>query len=126
MIANITITTLPQADGHIFCELTNPTGEPIHSYGQASDHAIAQALENLAKQNRKIADDQQNIDWDAVEESESGDPIEKEYHVILHYEAIRTAESKFEAMHDTMMGNTVVTKATINVIEIDPDLAIER
>jgi phosphoribosylformylglycinamidine (FGAM) synthase PurS component len=45
--------------------------------------------------------------------------------VILHYETITIAESKFEAMHDTMMGNTVVENALISVIEVSPDLAIE-
>jgi hypothetical protein len=29
-------------------------------------------------------------------------------------------------MHDMMMGNTVIENAFINVIEISPDLAIER
>jgi phosphoribosylformylglycinamidine (FGAM) synthase PurS component len=125
MIINLTITTHPQDNGHTLCELNNPAGEPIRSHGQTPDHAIAQALEQLATQYRKTADAQQNVDWYAVEESESGEAIEKEYHVILHYETIRTAESKFEAMHDTMMGNTVVERATINVIEISPDLAIE-
>jgi hypothetical protein len=125
MIANLTITTHPQANSHTLCELTTPTGAPIRSHGQTPDHAIANALEQLANQYRKTADADQNIDWSAVEQSESGEPIEKEYHVILHYETIRTAESKFEAMHDTMMGNTVVENALISVIEINPDLAIE-
>jgi hypothetical protein len=124
-IANLTLTTHPQANGHSLCDLTNSTGDPIRSHGQTPDHAIANALEQLANRYRKTADAQQNIDWYAVEESESGEAIEKEYHVILHYETIRIAESKFDAMHDTMMGNTVVTSATINVIEISPDLAIE-
>ena len=51
-------------------------------------------------------------------------PIEKHYHVILHYERIAEAESKFEAMHDTIMGNTVVENAKISVLEISPDLQI--
>jgi phosphoribosylformylglycinamidine (FGAM) synthase PurS component len=59
-----------------------------------------------------------------VEESESGEPIEKQYHVMLHYESTITALSKFEAMHDTMMGNTVVENAKTTVIEISPDLPI--
>ncbi|MBA3920635.1 MAG: hypothetical protein H0X31_02580 [Nostocaceae cyanobacterium] len=65
------------------------------------------------------------MEWDAVERSESGEPIEKRYHVILHYERIAEAESKFYAMHDTMMGNTVVENAMISVIEIAPDIQIE-
>jgi hypothetical protein len=124
-IANLTLTTHLQDNGHTLCELTNPIGETIRSHGQTPDHAIANALEQLANQYRKTADADQNIDWSAVEQSESGEPIEKEYHVILHYETITTAESKFEAMHDTIMGNTVIENALINVIEINPDLAIE-
>ena len=69
-------------------------------------------------------EDSQNIDWDAVEISDSGEPIEKRYHVILHYERIAKEESKFEAMHNTMMGNTVVENAKISIIEIDPDIEI--
>jgi hypothetical protein len=40
-----------------------------------------------------------------VEISDSGEPINKYYHVILHYERIAEDESKFEAMHNTIMGN---------------------
>jgi hypothetical protein len=125
MVATHTHITHTQANGHTLCELSHPAGEPIRSHGQTPDHAIANALEQLANQYRKTADADQSIDWSAVEQSESGEPIEKEYHVILHYETITTAESKFEAMHDTMMGNTVIENALINVIEINPDLAIE-
>jgi hypothetical protein len=124
-IENIAITILPQDNGHILCELNNPAGEPIHAYGQTPEHAIACALEQLADQYRQIAQTQQNPDWHTVEQSESGEPIEKQYHVMLHYESTITAPSKFEAMHDTIMGNTVVENAKITVIEISPDLPIE-
>jgi len=60
-----------------------------------------------------------------VEQSNTGEPITKHYHVILHYERIAEEESKFEAMHNTIMGNTVVENANITVIEIDPDIPIE-
>ncbi len=125
MIATLTLTTHLQVNGYTLCELNHPVGEPIRSYGQTPDHAIANALEQLANQYRKTADADQNIDWSAVDRSESGEPIEKEYHVILHYETITTAESKFEAMHDTMMGNTVVENALISVIEVSPNGSIE-
>ncbi|MBE9096907.1 hypothetical protein IQ252_24100 [Tychonema sp. LEGE 07203] len=59
-----------------------------------------------------------------MEISDSGEPIEKRYHVILHYERIAKDESKFEAMHNTMMGNTVVENAKISIIEIAPDIEI--
>lgn len=71
-----------------------------------------------------MAEKQQNVDWDAVERSSTGEPIEKPYHVMLHYEDIITAESKFEAMHNTILGNTVVENATITVIEIASDLPV--
>ena len=59
-----------------------------------------------------------------MEISDSGEPIEKRYHVILHYERIAKDESKFEAMHNTMLGNTVVENAKISIIEIEPDIEI--
>ncbi|HBW32959.1 hypothetical protein H6G49_25495 [Nostoc sp. PCC 7120 = FACHB-418] len=79
----------------------------------------------MADEYRKIAEEQQNIAWDTVEQSNTGEPITKHYHVILHYERIAEEESKFEAMHNTIMGNTVVENANITVIEIDPDIPIE-
>jgi hypothetical protein len=88
------------------------------------DRILACALEQLAEQYRKTAEAQQNLDWDAVEQSEAGEPIEKQYHVMLHYESTITAPSKFEAMHDTMIGNTVVENAKTTMIEISPDLPI--
>jgi phosphoribosylformylglycinamidine (FGAM) synthase PurS component len=123
-IENIAISILPHDNGHILCELNNPKGEPIRCYGQIPEHAIACALEQLAEQYRQLAEAQQNLDWDVVEQSESGETIEKQYHVVLHYESTITAPSKFEAMHDTIMGNTVVENAKITVIEISPDLPI--
>jgi hypothetical protein len=68
--------------------------EPVRCYGQTPEHAIACALEQLAEQYRKIAEAQQNLDWYTVEESESGEPIEKQYHVVLHYESTITAPKK--------------------------------
>jgi phosphoribosylformylglycinamidine (FGAM) synthase PurS component len=123
-IENMTIAILPQDNGQILCELSSPAGEPILSYGQTPEHAIACVLEQLADQYRQIAQAQQNPDWHTVEESESGEPIEKQYHVMLHYESSITASCKFEAMHDTLMGNTVVENAKITVIEISSDLPI--
>ncbi|MDJ0677874.1 MAG: hypothetical protein QNJ36_21240, partial [Calothrix sp. MO_167.B42] len=57
--------------------------------------------------------------------SASGEPIEKRYHVILHYERIIKAESKFEALQDTLLGNTVVENATVTLIEIDVNLPVQ-
>jgi hypothetical protein len=128
MTGTISITVLPQENGQYVCSLSSSlsdrTRDDTRFYGQTKEHAIAIALEQLADEYRQIAEESQDRDWDAVELSDSGVPIEKHYHVILHYERIAEAESKFEAMQDTMMGNTVVENAKISVIEISPDLQI--
>jgi hypothetical protein len=93
--------------------------------GQTREHAIAIALEQLASKYRQIAEKGQNQDWLAVERSESGEVIQKHYHVILHYERIGRAESKFEAMQDTLLGNTVVENAKVTLIEIDAKLPVQ-
>lgn len=125
----IAIAVLPQANGQYSCQLSPALSDRDHDdiqcYGQTPEHALANALEQLADRYRQIAEEQQNLDWDAVERTESGEPVDKRYHVILHYERTAEDESKFEAMHNTIMGNTVVENAKITVIEIDPDLPIE-
>ncbi|ABA22849.1 hypothetical protein Ava_3241 [Trichormus variabilis ATCC 29413] len=125
----ITIAVQPQDNGQYICQLSSSLSdsprENIQCYGQTKEHAIAIALEQLADDYRKIAEEQQNIAWDTVERLDTGKPITKHYHVILHYERIAEEESKFEAMHNTIMGNTVVENANITVIEIDPDIPIE-
>ena len=124
-----TITINVQDDnGEYVCQVSSSLEYPsneIRCCGQTPEHAIAIALEQLASEYRQIAEEHQNIDWDLVERSETGEPITKHYHVILHYERIAESESKFEAMHDTMMGNTVVENAKITLIEIDADLPID-
>ncbi|MEA5620536.1 hypothetical protein VB711_22240 [Cronbergia sp. UHCC 0137] len=126
---NIRIALLPQDNGQYICQLSSSLSdspkENIQCYGQTKEHAIAIALEQLADEYRRIAEEQQNIDWLTVERSDSGEPITKHYHVILHYERIAEEESKFEAIHNTMMGNTVVENAKITVIEIDPEISID-
>ncbi|WP_446878569.1 hypothetical protein [Phormidesmis sp. 146-33] len=125
----ISITLVPQSNGHYICELSSSfsdsSRESIQCQGQTKEHAISIALEQLADAYRQIAEEQQNIDWDAIERSRSGELINHRYHVILHYERIAEDESKFEALHNTIMGNTVVEDAKITVIEIDSDLQIE-
>ncbi len=124
----ITIAVLPQDNGQYVCEispsLSDSPRENLQYYGQTKEHAIAIALEQLADEYRRMAEERQNIDWDTVERSEAGNPIAKHYHVILHYERIAEEESKFEAMLNTIMGNTVVENAKITVIEIDPNMPI--
>jgi phosphoribosylformylglycinamidine (FGAM) synthase PurS component len=125
----ISITLVPQSSGHYLCQLSpslsSSPRENIQCYGQTKEHAIAIALEQLADAYRQVAEEQQNINWDAVERLESGELIDKRYHVILHYERIAEDESKFEAMHNTIMGNTVIENAKITVIEIDEDLPVD-
>ncbi|AFY35149.1 hypothetical protein [Calothrix sp. PCC 7507] len=124
----ITIAVLSQNDGKYICQmspsLTDFPTENLRCYGQTKEHAIAIALEQLADDYRRMAEERQNINWDTAEQSDSGEPITKHYHVILHYEHIAEEESKFEAMHNTIVGNTVVENAKITVIEIDPDMPI--
>ena len=125
----LSIDMQPQDNGQYVCQLsTSLSGSPkevIRCNGQTKEHAIAIALEKLADDYRQIAEEQQNIAWGAVERSQSGEPIDKRFHVILHYERIAEDESKFEARHNTIMGNTVVENAQITLIEIDPDLPAE-
>ncbi|MBW4623363.1 MAG: hypothetical protein KME17_28905 [Cyanosarcina radialis HA8281-LM2] len=125
----IAITVQPQENGQYICHLSlslsDRNSDEIRCCGMSREHAIAMALEKLADDYRQRAEELQNIDWDAVERSESGEPILKHYHIVLHYERIAEAKSKFEARHDTLMGNTVVENARIAAIAIEPDLPIE-
>jgi hypothetical protein len=124
----ISLTVLIQDNGHILCErVVEAEGQPGDAqpfYGQSQNHAIAVALEQLAEEYRKAAGEDDQSDWDAVVRSPEGDIIQQRYHVILHYERIAEDESKFEAMHNTLMGNTVVENATLAVIPVDESLPI--
>lgn len=123
---NFSITVTLENNGYYLCHLSNPLPDPsqnpINSYGQTQEHAIAIALEQLADRYRQIAEDKQNVDMLTVERSPDGEAISKLYHVILHFECTIDAESKFEAMHDTIMGNTVVENGKITVIGVSEDL----
>lgn len=126
---NVYIAVVPKENGHYACELTLSLGgrtEPTKSFhGQNPDHAIANALEELADAFRTQAEADQALVWDAVDQSTSGQPIEKRFHVILHYERVALEESKFEALTNTLMGNTVVENAEVSIIKVDSDLPIE-
>jgi hypothetical protein len=129
MTGSIAIAVFLQENGQYLCQISpsfsNAAGTNIQCYGQTQEHAIAIALEYLASKYRSIVEQQQNLDWDAVERNETGDIVNKPYHLIVHYERIIEGESKFEAMHDIMIGNTVVENCKIDIIGIDPDLSIE-
>lgn len=126
---NIAINVILQADDRYVCEVTpsleGETGPTKRFHGQNPKHAIAIALENLAHAFRKEAEAEQNVEWEAVDRSPSGKAIDKRFHVILHYERVAEVESKFEAIVNTQMGNTVVENAEISIIQVDPDLPIE-
>ncbi|WP_240518563.1 hypothetical protein [Leptolyngbya sp. BC1307] len=123
------MNTSTNRDGRHVCELRltldDLAQEAIRCEGQTEKHAIAIALEQLASHYRQAAEAQQNLDWDAVEQSAAGEAIAKHYHVILHYERRAEEISKFEALQNTIMGNTVVENADIAIIEIDADAQIE-
>jgi hypothetical protein len=86
----ITIAVFPQENGQYFCQLSPSLGNAANSeigcYGQTQAHAIAIALEQLADQYRNSVEEEQSLSPLAVERSESGEPINKRYHVTLHYE----------------------------------------
>lgn len=125
----ISLAVFPQENGHYLCQISSSLSDRPEEqfYGQTKEHAIAIALEHLATRYRQQAEKlQNNTDWDAVEFSDSGEAIEKRYHIILHYERIANEESKFEAMQNTLLGNTVVERGTLSIIEIAPDLPVRR
>jgi hypothetical protein len=123
---NIAFIVTPQANGRYVCKLKSPlAGEtdatkPYH--GQTPNHAIANALEDLARALRVEVEAGQNVDWDAVDQSPTGKVIDKHFHVILHYERLVEDESKFDAMQNTQLGNTVVENAELTIIRVDPDM----
>lgn len=132
----ISIAVFPQDNGQYVCEITpslsdsfaaaegNRTQNCTRFHGQTKEHAIAIALENLASQYREEAESDQNIDYLAIEISESGEVIQNHYHIIVHYEEIAEAESKFEARHNTILGNTIVENAKISAIKVCPEMPI--
>jgi phosphoribosylformylglycinamidine (FGAM) synthase PurS component len=70
-------------------------------------------------------EEQQSVDWEAVERSSNGEILQQRYHITLHYERITEDASKFEAIHNTILGNTVVENATIAVIKVDEGLPLK-
>lgn len=122
----ISFAVFPQENGQYVCEISSSLGDASDNcnrfYGQTKEHAIAIALENLAHRYREEAEEDQNINSLAVERAGSGEIIPNHYHIMIHYEEITEAESKFEAIHNALLGNTVVENAQISVIKISPDM----
>jgi len=125
---NIAITIIPQANGVFVCEVTpaleGRIGPTERFHGQNRKHAIAIALENLARAFRTDAESEQKIEWEPVPGSTSGKENDQRFHVILHYERVTEEVSKFDALHNTLLGNRVVENAEISIIQIDPELPI--
>jgi phosphoribosylformylglycinamidine (FGAM) synthase PurS component len=123
------IAIAAEANGQYVCEVTpSMEGQSLPTmrfHGQNPNHAIAIALENLARSFRIAAEAEQKIDWDAVNRLPSGEVKPTRFHVILHYEHVGEDESKFEAMANTQLGNTVIENAEISVIQVDPDLPMQ-
>jgi hypothetical protein len=121
----IALSVTPQANGRYLCEVRPSSeigGGTMKGFpGQTAKHAIANALENLAGALRKEAEAGQNVEWDSADRSPSGTVSNKRFHVILHYERLVEEESKFEAMHNTMLGNSVVENGEITIIQVDRD-----
>jgi hypothetical protein len=121
----IAVTVVPLDNGGYVCEITPclaaQSGTTKAFHGQTANHAIANALEDLARTLRVEVEAGQNVDWDAVDRSPSGKVIDKRFHVILHYERVVEDESKFQAMHNTLLGNTVVENGELTIIQVNPD-----
>ena len=117
---NIAVSIIP-SDGGYVCELAPSFGaeaEPTQrAIGQSPSHAIAIALEKLARAYRMQAETEQNIDW------ETGPA--RRFHVILHYEWIGEEETKFNALENTLLGNTVVENAETTIIQVDANVPVE-
>jgi hypothetical protein len=130
------ITVLAKEAGKYICQLSRSLktrgmpsidGAPVTDIlcdGQTPEHALAIALEQLAAEYRQIAEESQNIPTLAVEKTAEGEVIERYFHVTVHFEGIFKDESKFEAIHNTLVGNTVVENATVTAISIDPGLQV--
>ena len=127
---NIGITVTPLPNDHCLCEATLTVGGQAHAprsfHGQNPNHALAMALEDLAREFRLKAEAEQKVDWEAVERSTAGVVLEKRFHVVLHYERVAEDESKFDAMHNTILGNTVIENAEISLVQVDKELPMER
>ena len=125
----LSLTVTAQENGQSICQVTSLSGEQTGDtktfQGQNQNHAIARALEKLAADYRQAAEEEQQIEWDMVKRLKAETPVQNYYHVVLHYERVAEDESKFYAMHDTIMGNTVVENATITIVQVDPDFAID-
>lgn len=125
----IAVTVSEQAGGYQDCVLTltwdGQPSENLRVSGQTVNHAIANALETLARRYRKGAESEQRIDWEPNVPPKPQGMAKQRYHVILHYERLAEETSKFEAFHNTVVGNTAIENAEIAIVQIDPELPIK-
>ncbi len=125
----VSLTVLPQENGRYLCQIVSSLSDPASPsqvfYGQTQEHALAIAFEHLADQFREAIEAAQEPEIEPTlsnPDAESEQPPQHRYHVILHYEQVIEAESRFEALHDVRMGNTIVENAKSVAIEISPDV----
>jgi hypothetical protein len=110
---SLEIMVAPKDDGLYVCRLSRSsqmqvTGSSLADIvcdGQTPEHALAIGLEQLAAEYRRLAEESQAIPNLAVEKTATGDVIEKYFHVTVHFEGILRNESKFEVIHNTLVGN---------------------
>jgi len=125
-MGQVSFVVLPQENGRFACALspglTDKEGNECVFYGQTREHALAVAFEHLADRYRTAAEESQLAREPKEQADEKAETPIKRYHVILHYESIIEEESRFEAMHDTLLGNTVVENAKCTLIEIAPNV----
>jgi hypothetical protein len=121
----ISVSVSPENGGYS-CQVSSSfNSETIRFYGETQDHAIAIALEHMAARYRNEAEQKQDGDLNIEEAMLAKHPDLKRYHVILHYEQITEAESKFDAFQNTLMGNTVVENATCTLIELSENSQVQ-
>ncbi len=129
LTGTVLFTVLPQENGRYLCQISPSFSDQARPsqvfYGQTKEHAVAIALEHLADQFREAIEAAQEPEIEPTlgkSDAESEQPPQHRYHVILHYEDVIEAESRFEALHDVRMGNTIVENAKCVAIEIAPDV----
>lgn len=121
----ISLSVSPENEGYS-CQLSSSfSGETIRFYGETQNHAIAIALEHMAAHYRNAAEQKQDEGLSTEDALLAQHPELKRYHVILHYERITEAESKFDAFQDTLMGNTVVENAICTLIELSANSQVQ-
>jgi hypothetical protein len=126
LTGTVDLKVLPDENGRYHCQLSssfsNQSSDRQVFDGETQDHAIAVALEHMAVHFRNEAERKQDEGLDTEDALLAKHPEPKRYHVILHYEQIVEAESKFDALQNTILGNTVVENATCTLIELSENI----